>query len=293
MCGGSALSAGEHRADMREVVYRKEIYQEFPTLVLLLYAHSRPQPLCQFTLEKKQLRRKIGLSRALGRYAASDLLRIAHGEFPREYLLKKRLLLCGAVHEHEKRACVAFADVARSERVLHLLREREDAKRVRDVFAAFSYALSYFNVFKAELAHEALERLRAVYRIQILALEVLDDGYLELHSVVVLAASDDHRHLENARKLRRAEPAFSGNKFIFDVNPLAGPLYLLSRDRERLKNAVLPDGFSQRRKSSFIEDLARLEGVRFYAVDLNPKYRILKIRTCHDAIISFGNFHPI
>ena len=219
---------------MREVVYRKEIYQEFPTLVLLLYAHSRPQPLCQFALEEKQFRRKVRFSRALGRYAASDLLRIAHGEFPREYLLKKRLLLCGAVHEHEKRACVAFADVARSERVLHLLRKRKDAKRIRDVFAAFSHALPYFNVFKAELADEALERFCAVYRIQILALEVLDDGYLELHPVVVLAASDDHRHLENARKFRRTEPAFSGDKLVLYVNPLAGPLYLLSRDRERL-----------------------------------------------------------
>jgi hypothetical protein len=62
------------------------------------------------------------------------------------------------------------------------------------------------------LTREPVERLSDLYRVQVLALDVLNEG--DLHELVVGIVLDDHGNLCETGELGRAPPAFPGDELI-------------------------------------------------------------------------------
>jgi hypothetical protein len=115
------------------------------------------------------------------------------------------------------------------------------------------------------------ERACAIYRIQVLALEVFDNRELQFHTIGLFADADNHRDFPESYKFRRAQAALSGDEFIARLDAAAEFLNLFAGYGKRLKHAVLADGFRKAFEAVFIEFTARLVRIRLNLIDFNPK----------------------
>src|SRR3990167_7703231 len=181
---------------------------------------------------------------------------------------------------------MTFGNLSRRERIPHFLRKHQNAECVGNVFAALAHALADLDVLESEFFRQTLEGERTVERIEVLALQIFDDGKLKLHPIRIFARADDGGDLEETCELRGTKTPLSRNELIFHVNPLFRPLDFFARDGKRLQDAILPDGFRERKQRRPVEILARLKWIWFYALDLHPKDGVALVLTLHGKSIS-------
>ena len=130
-------------------------------------------------------------------------------------------------------------------------------------------------MLKAELLAELVECFGAVDGVEILALEIFDNGELELGFVVIVPSADKYRHRSDARDFCRAQPPLTSNKLILGRESAVGLLYLDAGHGKRLDDAVLADRAGQIGKLCLIELLAWLKGVGLDFIDLHPKNSVI------------------
>ena len=175
-----------------------------------------------------------GLGRAALREVAGDeLLRRAHSQAALEDLLGEQALLVVGF-EREQHFCVADGDAVLRQPALHLRVEIEQPHAVRDGRAALADLLRDVLLPQVELPREPREGPRLLDRIEVFALEILDER--ELEHVLIGRFAQDHRHLRQPDPLRRAPAAFAGDQLIAIVPP---------PHDERLDDAVLGDGIDE------------------------------------------------
>ena len=129
--------------------------------------------------------------------------------------------------------------------------EVEKAKRVRDGRSGTTDPRRDFVLAEAELVDELSVGFRRLERIEILALQVLDQRELELVAIGELA--HDCRDAFEAGGLRGPEPALAGDELVA-VDRLG--------HEDRLDDAVLADARGQGRQAVGVEPLAWLVRVR-------------------------------
>ena len=112
----------------------------------------------------------------------------------------------------DQRPGVAGAELARPHQVLHALGQLQQAQRVGEMAAALADDLGEVLLRVAVAVHQELVPLPFLDRVQVLALDVLDDG--DLDRFLVGQRADDHRHVMQIGELRRAPAALAGDDLI-------------------------------------------------------------------------------
>ena len=202
--------------------------------------------------------RDFGLRRRRILASANRLLDRAHREVfgddpPRELLLE------GTIRCPEQRPRVTHANRAFLQAALDRRRELQEPQRVGDRHPALADARCHVVVGEREILDQLLIRARLLERIQLLALNVLDDRVLE-HGRVV--GNPDHRgHGLQTDAPRRAPPPLAGDELVATA---------LSRaDEDGLQDADLADRIGERAERFLVEMFARLLRVR---PDLRDRY---------------------
>src|ERR1700724_3507402 len=108
-----------------------------------------------------------------------------------------------------------------------------------------------------EFAHQALVGAGFFDRVEVLALNILDQGYFERSFIGDFA--DDRRHTAQACSLRCAPSAFAGEKLIARSN---------SPQHQRLNNPAHLDRLSELRQGLFRKMSARLIGTRLDQINV-------------------------
>jgi len=107
---------------------------------------------------------------------------------------------------------VAHLELALLDEGTDLGRQLEQAQQVRDRGARPAHGVRRLLVCDAEFGDEAVERARFFERVQVLALDVLDERHRD--GGFVGDAADDRRHGGESGNLRRAPAAFAGDDFV-------------------------------------------------------------------------------
>jgi hypothetical protein len=159
------------------------------------------------------------------------------------------------VIERQQRTCVAHVDRPVDHRSLHGIGEIEQAQEVRHRRARSTERFRDLVVRQVEFLDEPRHRARLVDRIQILALQVLDqrDGQRRL----VVELSNHHGHGREARNSRGAPAALAGD----DLVRSRAAARLLDRhasDDQRLQHALLADRFRELGQALLSQMQARL-----------------------------------
>src|ERR1051326_3158086 len=142
---------------------------------------------------------------------------------------------------------------SRREQLLHALRQLHQAQKVRDRRALFADLLRDLFLRQSEFFVQLVIGVRFFDRVEVLALDVLDER--ELQGVAVgRALLDDDRYFAESRFLRRAEAALAGDQPVLVIAD--------ARNDERLHDAVLANAARQLFDRRFIKSLARLIRVR-------------------------------
>src|SRR3954468_14458553 len=163
------------------------------------------------------------------------------------------------IRDSKKRTRMPGRDPALDNKVLDLWREVEKPDHVVDVRPALAQDLGQVGVGIAELVHQAPVAGGFLNRIEVRALDILDNGVFERGPVVDL--NDDHRHLVQAGHLRRAPAPLAGDDFI--RRGLIGH----RPHQDRLHDAALADRSSQGFDLIWVEVLAWI--ARIGAQELN------------------------
>ncbi len=133
----------------------------------------------------------------------------------------------------DQRAGVARGQLARSDIGLHLGRQFCQPHHVGDMAAALADDLCNLVLAAFEFVRQRVITLRLFHRIEVFALNILDDHDLER---VRIADIDRHdRHFVQARDLRGAPAPFAGDDFKAVLRALHGAYH------DRLDHAVLLD----------------------------------------------------
>src|SRR3989344_8272683 len=120
----------------------------------------------------------------------------------------------------------------------HLNREREHPDAGRHILAALAYFPRDFHMLEIELVGKALECPRALHDAQVLALKVFYDGNLKLYprrNRARVAFPYEDRHLKHPRKLCRAGPSFSRDKFVIHLKSAVCARFFMARYHQRLE----------------------------------------------------------
>jgi hypothetical protein len=147
---------------------------------------------------------------------------------------------------------VAGAEHARRHPLLDGRRQVQQPERVGDVRAGAADLARQFLVGGTEIVQELLVGRGLFQRVELLAVQVLDQGVPQ--QLVVLGLLDDGADLGQPGPLAGAPSALAHDELI-----PAGPG---RTDHHRLQQADLPDGFGQLVERLVVEGLPRLPGVR-------------------------------
>ena len=148
------------------------------------------------------------------------------------------------VPQREQGAPVARLDPALSEQLLHLGRELQQADRVRDVRSRHAEPFGERLLLEAELLEELSEGLGELDRVEVLTMDVLDEGLAEGLRVVALP---DHRgHGRETGELGGPQTPLAGDQLeavpgLAHHDRLEDP-YLADRHRQCLEGVVLEGG---------------------------------------------------
>jgi hypothetical protein len=113
--------------------------------------------------------------RAAAAGAARQLLGVAHRQLARGHLVGGQDLLRRL--QHQQRAGVAHLQVAGHQHLLHRRGQVEQAQQVAGGAARAAHGLRGLLVREPELVHQALQALRLFQRVEVLALDVLDQRH--------------------------------------------------------------------------------------------------------------------
>ena len=152
------------------------------------------------------------------------------------------------VLDREDRLGVADGEAALGDEQLHVAVEIEQAHGIGDAGAGFADAAGDFILLEREFLGEADVAGGFFHRVEVFALEVLDERHFE-HIAVGRLAFDD-RHGGEAEFAGGAPAAFAGDEFEFAIH---------RADDERLDDAVLADRLDEVVERGFAELGARLQ----------------------------------
>ena len=185
-------------------------------------------------------------------HVPAQQLRLPHGQTQSADLLGGiPLLLLG--FQGQDRSCVARGQSARRQFFLYFLGKCQEPYGVCHRRTGFAHPVRRFLLGKVVLADKPLVALGFFQRIQILTLEVFNQGQLRGFPVVGL---DDHRRDLGKPRLPGCPPAALARDYLIVA---AGHF----PDSERLDHAVEPDGLRQSFQFFLVEDLPGLVGIGF------------------------------
>ena len=107
---------------------------------------------------------------------------------------------------------MACRQVPGPHQILHRLRQRKQPEQVRDVAAALPQGLRERLLGMAEALHQLLVAARLLHRVQVGALDVLDDG--DLQDLGVVEVAHDRGNLVQLRALRGPPPTLAGDDLV-------------------------------------------------------------------------------
>ena len=189
----------------------------------------------------------IGCAGGVGEEGLGEFLGGADGELAADDLVRGELLGIG-VFQGEDGLGVADGDLALGEVDLDVRVEIEQAHRVGDGGAGFADAGGDLFLLEGEFLGEPDVSGGFLDGVEILALEVLDEGHFQ--NIPVRCDALDDRDGGEAEFLRSAPAALTGDEFVFPIHQ--------ARD-ERLDDAVLADGLDEIIERRIDELVARLE----------------------------------
>ncbi|MGB8438214.1 MAG: hypothetical protein WCE26_02400 [Candidatus Acidiferrales bacterium] len=116
------------------------------------------------------------------------------------------------IRNRQQRTTVPRREPAFLEQILDRVFELEQADGVRYGGAVLAGALSHLLLGEMEFVNQALKGVGLLDGVEILALEVLNEGHFERHFLGHVA--DYNRHTAEAGSLGGAPPALAGNQLI-------------------------------------------------------------------------------
>ena len=132
--------------------------------------------------------------------------------------------------------------------------EAQQAQGIRDGRAGFSHPGGRLLLCHFIGPHQLLIAKRLFNGIEIRALQVFDER--QLHGLLVVGLHDDDRHVRKSGQPGRAPAAFPGDDLIEAGRQLP--------HRQRLDDAVHPDGFRKGSQLLLIKGLSGLQGIGLY-----------------------------
>ena len=192
------------------------------------------------------VRLPVGVAGA-GKKCLGEPLGGAHGELALDDLVGRDELAV-LVLDREDRLGVADGEALLGDEVLDVLVQVEQAHRIGDTGAGFADAGGDLVLLEGKLAGEAHVSGGFFHRVEILALEVLDERHFEHVAIRRLTLDDGHGG--EPEFFRCAPAAFAGDEFELAVH-LA--------DDERLDDAVLADRIDKVIERRLDEGMARLQ----------------------------------
>lgn len=189
--------------------------------------------------------------------AAGGFLGLAHGQAVRDDTAVKGAL-GGGRGEAEDRHGVAARDPAGRQSVEDLGGQGKQAHGIGDGRAVAADGAGDLLLGHAELVGQAAVGARLLDRVEVFALDVLDEG--ELEHVGVVDVADDGRNGLQARLARGPQTPLAGDEF--EASPL------LPHD-DRLHDPLGADGRHKLGELALVEVPARLVGVDGYLLDVD------------------------
>ena len=157
---------------------------------------------------------------------------------------------------------MAHVDVARHQHRLYRLRQVHETQQVRHGAARAADGVRRLLMGKTEFRDQARDALRFFQRIEVFALDVLDQRHRG--GVLVVDLAHQHRDLVQAGELRGTEAAFAGD----DLVARAGRRRLDGTHEHRLHDALRLDRCRQFGQRTVVHPRARLV---FAGLDLRDR----------------------
>ncbi len=168
------------------------------------------------------------------------------------------------VAKRQQRPGMALRDFALLDHPLHVGRQLQQADQIRHGRAIDVDAGGDFFLRAMVLVDVPLERLRLFDRVEVLPLDVFDDG--QLGHLAVVDVADLHRHLAPVGGLGGAEPALAGDELVAVAD---------AADHQRLQDAVGADAVRQVGDLGLFERLPRLIRIGFDGDAVEPELAVL------------------
>src|SRR5690606_7569984 len=183
--------------------------------------------------------------------------------------LVRKLELDGRRRHAEERPGMAHVELAPLEHPADGLRQLEEPQQVDDGHARAADGLRDLRVGHVELLDQALQRARLLERVQVLALDVLDQGHRDRG--LVRDVADDGRHDLEARHLRGPPAPLAGDDLVAD---LAAAVAQRPHD-DRLHDALRADRLGELGQGLLAHVDARLVLAALQQVDRQLPERVL------------------
>ena len=184
-------------------------------------------------------------------------LDVAHGK-PVFDGIGSQFVLC-VFRQGDQGAGVTCAQFAGGNEADYLGRQGEKAQRIGDGGAGFADALGKLLLREVVLVHQLFHGIRRLDGVEILALQVFDEG--DLLDFAVGVRAHDHGDLPLARNLCRAVAAFARDDHVFAVFRLV--------DDDGHDQPVFFDGIGEFVERVLVEMFARLVGVGADVVNIH------------------------
>ena len=200
-------------AEIVELVEIAEGDPELARLTGMTDRHLRSERQAELCFERARVGvdRRRGLGAAAARRLAGALgepLDVAHAQAPRDNAVGDRV----GIGEGEQRARVAGRNLARREQRAAVLGQAEQPQRVGDMAAALADDARDVGLRIVVVGAELRVAVRLLDRVEIGALDVLDDG--EFERLAIADVDDDDRDLVQAGALRRAPAPLAGDDLV-------------------------------------------------------------------------------
>ena len=184
------------------------------------------------------------------RFAPHERLGLAHGQPAGEHLARDAALR-RLVGERQQRSRVAHVELTSGHLTANIRRQAQQPQIVRDGRAVFSHRDGNGVLRQAVIVAQAAVGLRFLDRVQIFALDVLDEGHFE--QLVVGDVANRDGDFEEAGALGRAPTALAGDDLVVRAR---------ATDENRLNHPVTADRLCEFFEPRLVERHARLARIR-------------------------------
>ena len=170
------------------------------------------------------------------------------------YDLFCKLDLLFAGRKSEERARLAGRELAFDHELFHFIGEIRETEHIGDVGAAFADLGRHLLLRQPIMIHQLLIGFTLFDRVQVFALQILDQRHLCHGSVII--GRNDRRHCLEPCEVRRPQTALAGDELILKVAVLVTVAH-----RDRLDQSFFLDGSRQIFQRLKIKLAARLPGI--------------------------------